>query len=343
MSHEYRNKIDIRNNEIIDELLNDMPKFMEDFHTYLLVCKRSTNTIKSYLYEINVYLRFVATSVCHKEKISDLDVTDLEKVRQTQIEKYISKSEDGSELTANAMRRKLSVLKSLYKYLVGIGYIKNNPTQLLKGAHLTRKTVITLTDAQVKALLNCIQNQEGLSDHSKAYNERMASRDLAIVMVLLGTGMRISELVGLNVSDFDITDEASPAFHIIRKGGDDDVVYCTESVKYAVLDYLEFSRPLLNPDTSENALFISVRGVRCGVSTIEKMMKKYCEAAGLPDNISPHKMRATFATKVYNKTKDIYAVKDSLHHKSIDTSKNYISDEQERKVKAAAAVSDFFE
>ena len=343
MSHEYRDKIDIRSNEIIYELLNGMPEFMEDFHSNLLARKRSTNTIKSYLYEINVYLRFVASTVVHKEKITDLEVSDLEKVRQTQLERYVAKSEDGSELTANAMRRKLSVLKSLYKYFIGIGYITKNPTQLLEGAKLTKKSVITLNDIQVKALLNCIQNQEGLTEHSKAYNTRMVSRDLAIVMVLLGTGMRISELVGLNISDFDTLDPKRAAFHIIRKGGDDDVVYCTESVKNAVMDYIEFSRPLLNPSDSENALFLSVRGDRCGVSTIEKMMKKYCKAAGLPDNISPHKMRATFATKVYSKTKDIYAVKDSLHHKSIDTSKNYISDEQERKAKAADAVSDFFE
>lgn len=342
MSHEYRNNLDIKNNDIIDELLNNMPEFMEDYYANMVAENRSTNTIKSYLYEINVYLRFVAT-ITKKDKITDLIVTDLEIVQQPQIARYIATTEDGTSLTANAKRRKLSVIKSLYKFYLSIGSIKTNPSQLLKGATLPTKAVVKLSDDQVKALLNCIQKQEGLSDHSVAYSERLVDRDLAIIMVLLGTGMRVSELVGLNLSDFDTTTANKAVFHIIRKGGDDDTVFCPAKVKEAINQYIEYSRPTLNPLESENALFISVRGIRCGVSTIEKMMKKYCAAAGLPDNISPHKMRATFATKVYKETKDIYAVKDSLHHKSIDTSKNYISDKDERKEKAADAVSSFFE
>jgi site-specific recombinase XerD len=341
MSHEYRNQVDIKNQVIIDELLNGMPDFVEDYYASMLAKERSTNTIKSYLYEINVFLRFVA-AISHRDNVLDIIVSDLELVQKKDLEKYVARSEDGSSLTAPAKRRKLSVIKSFYKYYLQSELITKNPTISLEGARLSKKAVVTLNQDQVSTLLHVIECQENLGQHSVAYNERMVYRDLAIVMVFLGTGMRLSELVGLNVSDFDITNEKKTALHIIRKGGDDDTVYCVDQVRNAVMDYLDFSRPRLNPPESENALFVSVRGDRCSVSTIEKMLKKYCLAAGLPDNISPHKMRATFATKVYSETKDLYAVKDSLHHKSIDTSKNYISDEDARKERAADAVSGFF-
>ena len=342
MSHEYRNQKDIKNNEKINNLLDEMPDFIEDFYNHLVARDRSTNTILGYMYEINVFLRFVKT-VVKKESILDIEVTDLDKVSVTKVESYIAKSEDGIDLSANAKRRKLSVLKSLYAYYFGIKYIKTNPVLNLEGPRLKSHDVVTLSDSQVKALLNCIKNQDGVSEHSKIYSERLVDRDLAIIMVLLGTGMRISELVGLNISDFDTTDVAKPCFHIVRKGGDDDTVYFVDQVYLAVCDYLEFSRPLLHPTEAENALFIGTTGNRMGTAAVQKMLKKYCAAAGLPDNISPHKMRATFATTVYKETKDIYAIKDALHHATIDTSKRYISDKEERKESAAFAAGKLFE
>lgn len=341
MSNEYRNLRDKKNNAKINELLNDMPDFMEDYYVHLAARNRSTETIKSYLYEANVFLLYVAS--LRKKELKDLEVTDLENVRMTQIDRYTAVSNDGIALTANAMRRKLSVVKSIYKYFIGIRAIKSNPTLLLEGARLPRKEVIKLSDDQVKALIWAIQTQSGVSERSKKYNERMVERDLAIVITLLGTGMRISELVGLNVSDFDTTSKDRATFHIIRKGSDEDVVFCPQAVTNAVNEYLSLSRPSLLCDDSESALFLSTRGTRLTVSSAEKMVKKYVRAAGLPDHISPHKMRATFATKVYKETTDIYAIRDALHHKSIDTSKNYISDKEERKEKAADAASVLFD
>ena len=341
MSHEYRNQQDEKNTEIINQLLDQMPVFAEDYYDHLISRGRSTNTIKSYLYEFGVFLRFVATIV-KKESPHELDISDLDRINQRQIEKYVARAENGSALAETAMRRKLSVVRSVYKYYLGIEAIKTNPTLQMEGARIKEKKVIKLNESQIKSLLDCIQNQSGVTDHSRAYAEKLVFRDLAIVVVLLGTGMRISELVGLNVSDFDLSDPAHPCFHIIRKGGDDDIVYCVPFVKESLEDYLIYTRPLLLSSDEENAMFLSTQKKRMGVNSIEKMMKKYCKAAGLPDNISPHKLRATFATTVYKQTKDIYAVRDSLHHKSIDTSKHYIADQEERKQSAAAAAGSMF-
>ena len=341
MSNEYRNEQNIRNNTKINELLNNMPEFLEDFHTHLDSRNRSTNTILGYMYEINVFLRFMAV-VLKKENVKDIQVTDLDKIRMTQIEKYIAESEDGIKLSETARRRKLSVLKTMYKYYLAIGAIKNNPTLLVEGPKLHERDVVKLSDSEVSALLNCIQNQDKISEHAKAYNKRMVDRDMAIIMVLLGTGMRVSELVGLNLSDIDTTEDHKVYFSIIRKGGDYDKVRVISPVYNAVADYIEFSRPLLLSSTDENALFISTQGKRISVNAVQKMLKKYCKAAGLSDKYSPHKMRATFATKVYAETKDIYAIKDALHHSNIDTSKHYISDKEARIDAAAEAASTFF-
>ncbi len=127
---------------------------------------------------------------------------------------------------------------------------------MVEGPKLPEHDVIALSDSEVSALINCIQNQENISDHAKAYNQRMASRDLAIIMVFLGTGIRISELVGLNLSDIDTTDEDKIYLHIIRKGRDQDKVRVIEPVYNALADYIEFSRPLLTNSQSENAVFV---------------------------------------------------------------------------------------
>ena len=341
MSNEYRNTLDEKNTDKINELLNGMPEFIEDYYDSLVAKGRSTNTIKSYLYEVGVFLKFVGTIV-KKKNINDIYVTDLDKVSRKQIEKYVARSESGVPLEKTAMRRRLSVVKSIYKYYFSNSDITTNPVFEMEGAKLDTKEVIKLNPDQVKALLDCIQNQEGVKEHSKAYSEKLVYRDLAIVMVLLGTGMRVSELVGLNINDYDLTTPEHPCFHIIRKGSDQDIVYFVSAVKAAVDDYLEFTRPLLLDSEGENALFLSTQHKRMGVSSIEKMVKKYCKAAGLSDNISPHKLRATFATTVYKQTKDIYAVKDALHHKSIDTSKHYIGDKEERKQSAAIAAGSMF-
>ena len=341
MSQEYRNELDKKNNAVINELLNGMPDFIDDYYDHLVARGRSTTTIKSYLYEVNVFLRFMAT-VTKKDSVRDIIVTDLDLIRLPQIEKYIALSESGSPLKNTAKRRRLSVIKSIYKYFFATEAILTNPVIQLEGARLEEKEVIKLNENQVNALIECIVNQSGVKEHSKAYSEKLVYRDLAIVMVLLGTGMRVSELVGLNLNDFDLTTPDDPCFHIIRKGSDEDVVYFVPAVKSAVSDYIADTRPLLADSEDETALFLSTQHKRMGVSSVEKMVKKYCSAAGLPSNISPHKLRATFATTVYKQTKDIYAVKDALHHKSIDTSKHYIGDKEERKRSAALAAGTMF-
>jgi len=341
MSHEYRNQLDIKNNEKINKLLNEMPEFIEYFYDHMVANGRSTNTILGYMYEINVFLRFVQVIV-KKDSVKHLEVSDLEKLRQNNIDKYISKSENGKDLSNNAKCRKLSVLKTLYTYYLGSEMITKNPTILTESPKIKAHDVIKLTDSQVTALLNAIRSQDKMTEHAVRYNERMVSRDLAIIMTLLGTGMRISELVGLNISDIDKTDEAKRYLRIVRKGGDEDKVRVIEPVFNAITDYMIDSRPQLVGSSKENALFISTRGTRMSVNAIQKMLEKYCEKAGLPDNISPHKMRATFATKVYAETKDIYAIKDALHHSTIDTSKHYISDKEARIDAAAEAAGKLF-
>ena len=342
MSHEYRNQLDKKNNEKISEILDNMPEFVEYFYDHLVAKGRSTNTILGYMYEINVFLRFIQV-ITKKDSIKSLEVTDLEKLRQNNIESYIAKSEDGKDLSNNAKCRKLSVLKSLYTYYLGNEMIKKNPTALTEGPKIKRHDVIKLSDTQVSALLDCIRNQNKMTEHAVKYNERLIARDIAIVMTLLGTGMRISELVGLNISDIDKTNENKCYLKIVRKGGDEDTVRAITPVYNAIEEYLLRSRPQLVESSKENALFISTRGTRMSVNAIQKMLDRYCKNAGLPDYISPHKMRATFATTVYANTNDIYAVKDALHHSTIDTSKHYISDKEARIDKAAEAAGTLFQ
>lgn len=325
-----------------------MPELAEDYYSNMDAKRLSTNTILGYMYELKVFLKFVA-AVVKKESIKEIAVEDLEMLTLKHINAYTSKSESGITLSDNATRRKLAVVKSIYRYFIAIGSIKKNPTLLAKGPRVKEHTVIKLSDSQVTALLHVIRNQESLNEdftiteHAKSYNERMIPRDIAIIMVLLGTGMRISELVGLNMSDVDTSDTEKIYLHIIRKGADEDKVRVMGPVYNALEKYIRSSRSNLVGSTLENALFVSTQGKRMTVNAVQKMVEKYCRLANLPDNISPHKMRATFATKVYSETKDIYAIKDALHHKTIDTAKHYISDKEARMDAAAEAAAKLFE
>ncbi|MBE5919707.1 MAG: hypothetical protein E7272_07655 [Pseudobutyrivibrio ruminis] len=341
MSHEYRNQSDINNNRIIDDMLDNMPEYIEDFRVHLNNKNCATSTVKAYIYEIKKFLEYVAT-LSKKNSIMDVELDDLDKVRITQIERYIDKSDDGIDLSPNTKNRKTAVLKKFYKYFIGIGYLKNNPTLLIESSKVPEKKVVKLSDPEVAKLLSTIRNQEGISEHAKAYNEKLVLRDLAISMVFLGTGMRLSELVGLDLSDI-VEIDGDYYLDIVRKGSDDDHVKLVPEVYKVLFAYLDESRPFLSKSESENALFLSTRGTRFAPNSIEIMMKKHFIAAKLSKKYSPHKMRATFATKVYEVLKDIYAIKDALHHKSIETSKHYIGDKEGRIAAAANAASLLFE
>ena len=157
-----------------------------------------------------------------------------------------------------------------------------------------------------------------------------------MMMLLLGTGIRVSECVGLDMDDVDFKNNG---IKIHRKGGAEVVVYFSDEVRKVLLDYMVEREKLTAADGSINALFLSMQNKRMSVRSVENMVKKYSQLVTTLKNITPHKLRSTYGTSLYRETGDIYLVADVLGHKDVNTTrKHYAEIEDERRRKAAKKV-----
>ena len=154
-------------------------------------------------------------------------------------------------------------------------------------------------------------------------------RDLAILTLLLGTGIRVSECVGLNINDLDFN---NARMKITRKGGYESFVYFSDEVQESLENYLDI-RELQHPlEGHEDALFLSIQYKRMSVRSIELLVKKYASSSVALKKITPHKLRSTYGTSLYQETGDIYLVADVLGHKDVNTTrKHYAAIEEERR------------
>ncbi len=274
------------------------------------------------------------------EALKELNTQDIERFL-----KYITHYEWNGEEYHNSeagKQRKLSSLRMLFRYLCKIEELDRDPTALVDMPKRHKKNIIILSKSKIGLLLDTIENG-GKAEHyqQRAKLEKNRLRDMAIIMTLLGTGIRISELVGLNMSDVDFTDNK---LNIIRKGGDEDSIYFGDDVENALKEYLfseeHGSRATFSPGKDEPAVFISQQHRRITVRSVQKMVRIYADMAfGAGNRITPHKMRSTYGTTLYEETHDLELVSVALGHSSIETAKkHYVRFKEEQKKRAAIPV-----
>ena len=199
------------------------------------------------------------------------------------------------------------------------------------------KAIIRLDPDETAELLDYIEHAgDSLTGQKKAYYEKTRLRDLAIVTLLLGTGIRVSECVGLDVEDVDFKNDA---IRVVRKGGSEMMIYFGDEVEQALLNYLEDRAAITPVAGHEHALFYSTQRKRIGIQAVENMVKKYAREITTTKKITPHKLRSTYGTTLYQETGDIYLVADVLGHKDVNTTKkHYAAMDDSRRRKAATAV-----
>ena len=338
------------NNELkIKKLLEELPPFIRQFDVFMANQRNTTRTRLNYMYDYSLFFEFLLGLETFNDRRvkSDFQVEDLEKVNRNDIENYLltfdvsrRNKEDSKNNAEKLKARKLFSIKSLYSYFSSIGDITVNPAAITSTPISSDKSdSVVLEPDEIKRIFHCIDTGQGLKSNKQILTaSKTKLRDKAIIGTLLGTGIRISECVGLDVDDVDFEDES---LRLVRKGGYYDMVYFTDNVGTLLLDYITNERESLEPET--NALFVSSSHGRLTDRSIEYMVKKYVTAAGIPKHVKVHTLRATFATEIYNKTNDIYMVKDSLNLKSIAASGNYVNEAKDRKQKdAAKAVKKLF-
>ena len=328
------------------EILKTLPPFARDYFRAIEPTS-SIRTRMNYAYDIRVFFHFLMENnpIFSSYTIDQFTLHDLERLEPVDIEEYMEylkvyKSED-EELRYNGekgLARKMSALRSFYGYYYKHQSISRNPTLLVDMPKMHDKAIIRLETDEVAMLLDFVEHcGNALTGQAKVYYEKTKKRDLAILTLLLGTGIRVSECVGLDLNDVDFKNNG---IKVTRKGGNEMVVYFGDEVADALMDYIETDRKFIQPLSGhENALFLSTQKRRMGVQAVENMVKKYARQVTPNKKITPHKLRSTYGTSLYKETGDIYLVADVLGHKDVNTTKkHYAAIDEDRRRQAASAV-----
>lgn len=233
--------------------------------------------------------------------------------------------------------RKLSSLRSFFDYMYKNERIDGNIASLVNLPVLHEKPILFLIGPEIEKLLSVAEDGEGLTERQKKYQQYTRLRDKAILMLFLGTGMRISECVGIDLEDLDFTING---VLVTRKGGDQAILFYPDDVAEALKEYLKQRKEIETADEDRQALFLSMQRKRISQRAVQLMVKKYCAvAAPLKKKMSPHKLRSTYATRLYQQTGDIYLVADALGHSDINTTrKHYASASEENRRAASLAI-----
>ena len=264
--------------------------------------------------------------------LSDMTAFDIEEYME-----YLKLRDDSDIETVNSevtIKRKMSALRSLYNYLYKNQIIENNAPIQVEMPKLHEKAIVRLDIDEVSKFLDVVEyGPNNMSERKKKFHELNKKRDLAIMTMFLGTGMRVSELVGIDLRDIDFE---NGRVKVTRKGGYEAYIYFGEEVSEALAAYLEEREEIKDiKEGHEDALFLSSRKSRITVRSIELMVKEYSSYVTTVKKITPHKLRSTYGTSLYKETGDIYLVADVLGHKDVNTTKkHYAAIDEERKIKA---------
>ncbi len=320
------------------KVIRELPLFCAQF---FIGIENTTSPLTrlNYAYDLRIFFHFLVheTGEFSCEKIRDFTLQDLNRVSAYHLEwflSYLSLYEiDGKQYVNNerAKARKVSAVKTMFKYFYRKELLQENITDRIQMPKLHEKEIIRLEVNEVSKLLNQAEYGDELSTGQKRFHEATRLRDVAMLTLFLGTGIRISECVGLNIDDVDFENYS---ITVTRKGGNRSVLYFSEEVADALMEYLDDRKH--NPryaGVKETALFLSLQNRRISCRAVQDLVKKYSSLVTHGKKITPHKLRSTFGTNLYRETKDIYVVADVLGHKDVNTTKKHyaaISDEIRR-------------
>lgn len=324
------------------ELQNELPKFLRD---YFRGIENSTapRTQIGYAIDLRTFFEFVKdnNSTYRDVDIHDIGIDILSQLNAQDIEEYLDYLKyyvkNGHEYTNDerAIKRKLSALRSMYNYFHKKRIIDENPVLQVDMPKLHKKQIIRLDNDEVDDLLNVVESGDRLTKKQAECHDKLKVRDMAILTLLLGTGMRVSECVGINLEDVDYINDR---IKIVRKGGYESFVYYGEEVRQTLLDYMEERDEIDALEGHKNALFLSSQRRRITVRSVELLVKKYASTV-TGKHITPHKLRSTYGTNLYKETGDIYLVADVLGHSDVNTTrKHYAELEEDRKKSVKDAV-----
>lgn len=309
------------------QLQKELPAFLVDYFRGIEYMN-APRTIIAYAIDLKNFFEFFKenNSSLKDTDIHDFTIDILSNIRSFDIEEYLDYiklyTKNGKTYTNNerAIKRKLSALRSMYNYFHKNKIINENPVLQVNMPKLHDKAIVRLDPNEVADLLDTVESGDGLTKKQLERHTNLKVRDLAILTLLLGTGIRISECVGLDINDVDFD---KSRIKVVRKGGYEAYVYFGDEVADALNEYMIERKSKTPVAGHDNALFLSNRSSRITVRNVEIMVKKYASIVTPLKKITPHKMRSTYGTNLYQETGDIYLVADVLGHNDVNTTKKH--------------------
>lgn len=330
--------------EKLRQLLTELPKSCE---VYFRGIEPTTSPLTrlSYAYDLRLFFHYLTSGAVPEfsgKTPQEMDYSDLNRITALMLERFLEYlsyyQSDGKEyINDNAGKaRKISTLKSFFKYLYRKELIAENVAERVEMPKLHEKPIIRLEPDEVARMLDAVDSGAILTKTQQRYHKYTRTRDIAIFTLLLGTGIRISELVGLDVNSIDFRVNS---FIVTRKGGAQVQLYFGEEVEHALANYMEEREKIIPQPGSEQALFLSLQKKRMSQRAIQQLVKKYAQVITPLKKISPHKFRSTFGTMLNYETGDIYLVADVLGNKDVNTTrKHYAALSDDRRRQAATKI-----
>lgn len=339
----YHDQLNIENTRKLRDLLSELPRFCSDFFRGIEPTT-STKTRIAYAYDLKVFFQFLCnTNPAYKNTaIKDIKIEILDLIKPIDIEEYLEylsyyRSDDKEYINQETgKKRKLTSLRSFYNYYYKKEMITTNPPSLVDLPKIHQKEIVRLDVDEVAKLLDEIESGKSLTKSQQKYHNKTKNRDFALISLLLGTGIRVSECVGLDIDDVDFNNDG---IKVRRKGGNESIIYFGDEVRDALENYLIEREQIVPIQGHEDALFLSMQKRRISVRSVEILVKKYAGLITRLKKITPHKLRSTYGTSLYRETGDIYLVADVLGHTDVNTTKkHYAAIEDSRRRSAANKV-----
>lgn len=345
--NKYRDEVDAKRIIQIRNISRELPQSCGDFLRSIAVTT-STLTRLAYAIDLNTFFQFLHQEryIFSQKPVPLLEDADLEQLTQSDLTAYTEyltyyfkndRPDKTDRVLVNhdlAIKRKLCSIRSFYDYLFKNQKIGSNVTELVPLPKVHEKPILRLNKDEMLKLLATAQDGNDMSKGQKRFQKITARRDYAMLCLFLGTGMRVSECVGINLRDLDMENNA---VLVTRKGGNQVVLYFPPETADALAEYLEERQKIEALPGHEDALFLSLQKRRITQRAVQNLVKKYASiAAPLKPRISPHKLRSTYATNLYQETGDIYLVADVLGHTSVDTTRKHYADMTDARRRMAA-------
>ena len=330
---DYSKETDIRNEKKLRELLRELPPYVGTYMTGVSQLTASRTRL-AYAYDLRIFFRFLKEKNprLKNTEIREIPIEVLQQLNAFDFDDYMAYLKLHETETASGrvieqtnerkgIKRKLSAVRSMYKFLYRRMMIDSNPSELVDAPKIRRsREIIALDQEEASDLLSSVETGNGLTAKMLQYHDKTSLRDTAIVTLLLGTGIRVSECVGLDIGDVNLK---ASQIEIMRKGGKKAFVYIGDAVEAVLADYLE-ERSRMTPEPgSEQALFLSLQNRRMAVRSVERLVKKYATVSVQGKKITPHKLRSSYGTNLYRDTRDLLLTSEALGHENVQTTRDH--------------------